>query len=290
MAQRGLGVQGKDPTTWTEDEKANVKQTLEKCVVDFRRFLEETEKKGQNCFVKEHCDFLVDPSAFARFLSPDLGSESIVREELPTLLQGGRERTWSPQNHTLLPDEFLATWKPTFLVRHPALVLPSQFRALGDMGKILGDKNAWDVTMTFNWARKLYSLYADVILKGTPLANDGTTAWPIVLEADDVLSNPAVVRKYCKLVGFDEEKLKFTWDVAAPGDELLRSPIASRMADTLNVSTGILMGKLSVGIDIDVEAVKWREEFGEADGARIEKWVRNAMPDYEFLKARRLTM
>lgn len=141
--------------------------------------------------------------------------------------------------------------------------------------------------MTFNWARNLYSLYKDVIFKNTT-THDTEDVWPIVLEAESVLCNPALIRKYCKLVGLEEEKLKFTWNAAAEGDDLLRNPVASRMSDTLNASTGLIKGKLTTEIDLDVEAGKWREEFGEVVGEKIERWVRDAMPDYEFLKARGL--
>jgi hypothetical protein len=56
---------------------------------------------------------------------------------------------------------------------------------------------------------------------------------------------------------------------------------------TLNASTGIQTDKLSAGINIDAEAKKWKAEFGEYSGREIEKKVREAMGDYEWLKSRR---
>jgi hypothetical protein len=47
-------------------------------------------------------------------------------------------------------------------------------------------------------------------------------------------------------------------------------------------------GKIASGIVIDDEVVKWKGEFGEDEGVKIERWVRGAMRDYEYLKARRL--
>jgi hypothetical protein len=45
-----------------------------------------------------------------------------------------------------------------------------------------------------------------------------------------------------------------------------------------------------VSIDIDAEAAKWKVEFGEEIAQMIEKAVRDSMPDYEYLKARRITV
>ena len=60
------------------------------------------------------------------------------------------------------------------------------------------------------------------------------------------------------------------------------------MLSTLSASTGIVEGKTSNDLDIDKEVKKWKVEFEEEGGAHIEKWVRDAMPDYEYLKSRRL--
>lgn len=141
--------------------------------------------------------------------------------------------------------------------------------------------------MTMKWAREIYSLYA-ALLPQDP-NRDGEGAWPVILEADEALTNRALLSKYCKLLGFEEEKLTFTWEVAVEGDVMLRDAITKRFADTLNASTGLLEDKLAAGkIDVDVEAGNWREEFGEDNGREIERWVREAMPDYEFMMARRL--
>lgn len=38
--------------------------------------------------------------------------------------------TRSPLNHRLLSDDFLKSWFPTFIVRHPSLGFPSYYRIL----------------------------------------------------------------------------------------------------------------------------------------------------------------
>ncbi|PYH43926.1 uncharacterized protein BP01DRAFT_384032 [Aspergillus saccharolyticus JOP 1030-1] len=42
----------------------------------------------------------------------------------------GVRSEFSSTNFTSLPDAYLATWRPTALIRHPALVFPSSQRAM----------------------------------------------------------------------------------------------------------------------------------------------------------------
>ena len=103
------------------------------------------------------------------------------------------------------------------------------------------------------------------------------------------MTKPEVIIKFCKLVGLDTTKLAFTWKPSTE-EELARLPGDQfrRMLSTPIASTGIMKEKLSSNISIDEEAKKWKEEFGQAEGEELEKFVRAAMPDYEYLKARRL--
>ncbi|KAK4995469.1 hypothetical protein LTR66_004712, partial [Elasticomyces elasticus] len=58
----------------------------------------------------------------------------------------------------------------------------------------------------------------------------------------------------------------------AASEELAQlHPVARRMQSTLSASTGIMKGKTSVDLNIDMEATRWREEFGEREGERMEK-------------------
>jgi hypothetical protein len=99
---------------------------------------------------------------------------------------------------------------------------------------------------------------------------------------------PEIVFRYSKIVGLDPIKLKFSWEPVSK-EKLDKMPRTERrMRLTLSASAGIVEGKISINFDIDEEAKKWRLEFGEEEGEKIEKWVRAAMPDYEYMKAKRL--
>jgi hypothetical protein len=56
----------------------------------------------------------------------------------------------------------------------------------------------------------MYDWYIEYFKREKP----ANTLWPIVLDADDIMTNPELVRHYAKLIRMDPTKLKFTW---APG-------------------------------------------------------------------------
>ncbi|KAI1621079.1 hypothetical protein EDD37DRAFT_143717 [Exophiala viscosa] len=61
-----------------------------------------------------------------------------------------------------------------------------------------------------------------------------------------------------------------------------------RMRSTISASTGILKEKASADLSIDSEMSKWMTEFGEEEARKLASWVEAAMPDYIYMRARRL--
>lgn len=104
------------------------------------------------------------------------------------------------------------------------------------------------------------------------------------------MSKPKVILKFSKLVGLDPTKLQFEWEPVADkaSESVLSSDGEKRLLSTLRESSGIVLDKVSTKINIDTEAMKWRIEFGDEMGRRMERAVRKAMPDYEYMKERRL--
>jgi hypothetical protein len=141
--------------------------------------------------------------------------------------------------------------------------------------------------MTLHWMCTLFDWYTQCLSKSES-GSDADVTWPLVLEADDIMTEPEVIITFCEIVGMDATKLQFAWRPASEDDLAQLRPVERRMLSTLSGSAGIIKGKTSANLDIDVEAKKWREEFGEYEGEKMEKWVRAAMPDHEFMKAKRL--
>lgn len=108
---------------------------------------------------------------------------------------------------------------------------------------------------------------------------------PKILDADDLMSDPSVVRKLCAEVGLDPESVIYEW--AEKGDD--PDPLKKAFLSTVDNSSGILPGFDAKGLTVDEEVVKWREQFGEQNGNDIAAMVRAAMPDYEYLRNRRVT-
>ncbi|OAA37394.1 hypothetical protein NOR_07093 [Metarhizium rileyi] len=269
---------------WTADERAQVKESFQACFEAQQQWLEATESQGRSVFVKEHTVFFADPTARS-----DLQfGPSPTREPAWTVEYAGGS-THSKLNITVLPDEFLLTWLPTFLIRHPALAFPSLYRTVikREGKESAAADNFASLLTTVEWSRSLYDFYVQN-RESLPCSPDQSLEWPMILDADDIIAHPATVALYCNKIGMDPRKLCFHWDQFKSEELSQIEPNQLAMRMSLYQSTGIDTSKSSRGINVDDEASKWRSEFGIAVGDHIEKLVRGAMADYEYLRARRL--
>lgn len=285
---------------WTKEEIAIIKEEYQNALNDFQEWLDGAEKNGQIAFVKEHATFLTDPVAMTKFLSGEVDEEVVERNlegerkavgwkfqyKIPSSLYGTVPDIAGSCNKTVLSDEFLLTFTPTFLIRHPALVFPSYYRAhINIYGVPKSEQEAREMEMeidpfmSFHWLRKLYDFYS--------LSNSPSN--PIILDADDIIASPRILTGYAELVGLDPEKLQFEWDPASE-EEITKVPTkrGKRFVSTISKSTDVLKNKVAGEIDIDAEADKWTTEWGWTVTIQMDKWVRASMKDYEFLKARML--
>ncbi|OQE16652.1 hypothetical protein PENSTE_c023G09897 [Penicillium steckii] len=64
--------------------------------------------------------------------------------------------------------------------------------------------------------------------------------------------------------------------------------VPSFVLKTIATSTEILKDKSARNLDMNTEIKKWNCGFGDDVGQLLEKTVKNAMPDYELLRNRRL--
>lgn len=274
----------KSMSEWTEEETKELEAVHQECFDKLQDYVEAAEKEGQKIFVKEHAMMFNQTFFESQY---NFGAESVAGKQPSLLAQRGVENpTRSSHNITWLPDEFLQLWKPTFLIRNPAMMLPSLYRTCLNEAEAEGFRRPTNEPMlnetTMKWNRTLFDFYENYY--------SGDSQWPIVLDADDVMTNPAVVLKYAELAGLDAEKVRFSWDKAS--EETLKSLSSreSRMLSSINASSKVDSSKVAGNIDLDKEAAKWREEFGEEGGRKLERWVREAMPHYEYMHARRLRL
>ena len=279
---------GRPLADWTEAEKAALRERYQQSYDDLKAHVDTAAAQGKDVFVKEHTSWLIEPAAESRWIFGDEGAQGEA-----WTIETSEAKTRSKGNDTVFPDEFLKTWLPTFLIRHSALVFPSNYRTSLDLEgpEIARTALAYQkLEMTLHWVRGLYDWFVEHLppsLGGEKGDHQGVR-WPIVLDADDVMLEPEVVRRYAGMVGLDPSKLQFEWEETS--EEALEKigKMEKRMRSTLIGSKGIVKGKTAVGLDLDREAEKWRTEFGEEEGRKIERFVRDAMPDYEYLRERRL--
>lgn len=280
-----LALYRKPLRDWTPEERAGVKVQEKQCFEAMQDYLEAAEEEGQKVFLKEHISFINAPPFESEYM---YGAEDRDDPSLTKVLAARRATTStrSSLNLTALPDEFLKTWYPTFLIRHPAKMLPSLFRtALDEIqldGKGRSKHEPYEVESTLKFVRALHDFY---------LQHYGENSqWPIVLDADDIMMYPELMIKYAGLVDIDPDKLQFSWEKTSQAKLDTLPPAQKIMFRTFNCSTGVEKDKIAGNIDIAAEAEKWKSEFGEELGGRLERRVRDAMPDYEYLQARRLTL
>jgi hypothetical protein len=286
-----MGFAGAHVQEMTTDQRAAEAACMKKCFQALTEYIQGAENEDQGIFFKEHTHILTNPVAKTRFI---FGVENTRKSALPSHL-GETEMAQkttngqSPHNETLLPDDFLNTLKPTFLIRHPALAFPSYYRAArrADGDLYLRSEQGQRVCrniMTLRWSRKLYDFYSQNFNVTKVSAKEEIT-WPLVLEADDIMIKPAVMIRFCEILGLDVAQLRFEWDK----DEQKRRPGIMAFRSTIDGSTGIDTSKASGGIiNLDGCAREWREEFGDDAGRMIEVCVREAMNDYEYLSENKL--
>jgi hypothetical protein len=259
---------------WTNDQRCGMDAALHDSSTAWQNWVEQAHLQGKSTYIKEHINWMVRPIVETNFLY----NPNETKKEFDT-------------NPTCIPDSFLRIIRPTFLIRHPALVVPSLVRTALDnegMREVLDHSS--EMTMqwetTYNWH---ISLYRHILGLSTypSLSHDPDITFPIILDASDV-SDESLVRKYATAVGLNADALQFDWNAAADLEGMEK--IDARMKDTLLKSRGVLVEKMTRVADIDVVAMKkeWTSEFGEDLGPRVGRLVESAMKDYEWMWERRM--
>lgn len=285
---------------WTDEEKNLVKNSCQRCVDSLEEYSARAKENNQMMFTKEHAYWMFSPAALQKSITGHHDEEFFKGFRVDTPETYGTTRTYSPSNETIFSDEYLRSWQMVFIIRHPALAWPSMYRSMQKLAEsgMLDEDGVMGSSithMTMHWTRLLYDWSLEQ--PDVPVA-------PPVIDAHDLIHNPEIVLKLCEQTGLDKSAVQFEWagknekksqhwachNPDAGAEEVKMHQLAARvMLSTLESSSGIVKDKAPETIDIAAEAAKWRDEFGEEVGGLLEKSVRDSMPDYEYLKARRIT-
>ncbi|KAK3196241.1 hypothetical protein K4F52_000621 [Lecanicillium sp. MT-2017a] len=257
-----MGLRKKSVANWTKDEVMQVKAAYQDCFDEFQNTLARVSENRCSIYIKEHVHFLIDPTTLSEYVFGPDGAASNKADK------------WTLEQFIDSSSDDESPW----------------------------DENEDDVLgqhcMTLRWTRLLYDWYCQYYAgehEASPRSvgygyghGGGGSKWPIVLDADDIMADPKLAIKYSRLLGMDSRKISFSWEPATADELSHLNPATKRYLDTLLASGGVLKGKMSGDVDLDRLAKTWRKEFGYRTGQRITQLVKAAMPDYEFLKSRRL--
>jgi hypothetical protein len=285
---------------WSTEAKDETKTAFQRGFDELEEYSTRARAENKVMFAKEHAFWFINPGFFAGTDGTE-NPEHMKEFSVSMPERYGATQTFSANNKTVLPDEYLRTWQVAFIIRHPALAWASMYRAmlkLSKVGFIEDDdiKGASIANLTMKWSRKLYDWC---------LEQPGNSVAPLVIDANDLIHNPGAVVKFCEKAGLDTASLQFEWsgcekksenwapeksNMGNPHEENLHKVAASIMLSTLEDSTGVVKDKAPASVDIDAEVAKWRVEFGDEVAEMLEKATRDSMPDYEYLKANRVTV
>lgn len=198
---------------------------------------------------------------------------------IPQLLEPKDSEVRISNNPTLLPDDFMLSFAPIFLIRHPALVFPSWYKmGHNTFGADIDDYD-FPVEVSFRWSRILYDWYLNVSSEPSSRSPQTQSRKPTVIDADDTMSDRGALERVCHQLQLDPQHLAFEWQAAKTG--------LFPWFSSIQKSTGVDMSKLSKGLDIQREFLKWENEFGSHVAQKLLHFVELAMPDYEYLLAQR---
>lgn len=286
---------------WTDSQKSEVRAVFQQGLDSLEEYSARAQKENKIMFAKEHIFWILNPAAIDK-MQRGVGTShhfESFRLRIPETYGSVSSQTFSSLNETVLPDEYLRTWQLAFIIRHPALAWPSMYRSNLKISKagFIDDDGVMDaslINMSLHWTRILYDW---------SLEQPDVQAPPLVMDAQDVIHNPQAVMRFCERAGLDTRAMQFEWSEDTENKKSdswktdMRDPqkdfhlvAASIFLSTLEESTGVAKDKTPANIDIAAEAQKWKGEFGEEVAQVIEKAVWDSMPDYEYLKARRITV
>ncbi|KAH7251055.1 hypothetical protein BKA59DRAFT_392699 [Fusarium tricinctum] len=225
-------------------------------------------------FLKEHTFYIWEPSKLSQSMWGGPASPPFTVHEEGAAPGSACEKT----NPTIFPDSFISSWRPIFLIRHPAMTFESWYRAEGGARDVdLADKS-WAFYTTYQYSRQLYDWFLS--------KNPAPGSEPIVIDADDILDKGPTIKRLCVLLGMDENRVLYDWDtIKAPEGAGCRE--LKFMSDYWN-STSVDSSKSSRGLDINAARARWAKDFGAKAADQLWHIVEDSMTDYNYLKSNKL--
>ncbi|KAI4218815.1 MAG: hypothetical protein L6R36_008736 [Xanthoria steineri] len=274
------------------------KATFQSGFDELQDFLASIEQEGKNIFIKEHISFVLDPRVMATKFPP---SDSRPLKACPRVVDrtsaDGADSTngngnLDKTNPSVLPDSFIRSLSPIIQIRHPAISIPSYYRAFLSLDSKKHDVSGepFSSASTFAWSRMIFDWFCEHVYPQRKERARGHDSWPLVVDGDDLVNeNERVMTAICSLANLDTKGITKEWDPISEEIKQKQPENVRRFLSTLQASNGIIKSGLK-GEDIVVEdeAKKWIEEFGAEVGNRLKQAVEATMDDYRYLSQFRI--
>ncbi|KAK5996009.1 Pyrrolopyrazine biosynthesis cluster protein F [Cladobotryum mycophilum] len=274
----------------TPEQREAVDGLLQKSFDRLQQARDTAVAKDENVFIKNHVIHIWEPSGLSQSI---WGGESAPPfPALPSSHHNGdgpasAQRT----NPTVFTDEFLKSWLPIFLIRHPALVFDSWYRAERHSDHTNVFDQAWRIYTSFSYTRQLYDWF--VANASTPAGPDEQQSVkvecsrPIVIDADDIIEQRSI-EKLCELCDMDPSIIPHEWEKSTPPAEEMKNGLAEKLMKDFWSSTSIDKSKSSAGINMEEKYQKWKDDYGIEAAGKIYERVQEAMSDYDYLKSKKI--
>lgn len=194
-------------------------------------------------------------------------------------------------NPTVLPDGFIRTLSPIIQIRHPAISIPSYYRAILH---VTGDDDLFTDDFLYNrtyvFSRMIFDWYCDNVFPERKKTQRGHDSYPLVVDGIDLVDdNERVISAICELTGLDKQGVSTGWDPVSDEARKKQLPHQERFLSTLQSSSGVMKSGFKNGeISIETEAEKWVEEFGSKAANRLKEVAEATMDDYMYLRQYRV--
>ncbi|KAK5163702.1 uncharacterized protein LTR77_010375 [Saxophila tyrrhenica] len=233
-------------------------ETYHKCMESLIENVNQTETGGEKVvWIKEHVVACLQPEMISGLISGETGSHD------------GSKHT----NISVMPDDFLDTLTPVFLIRHPALMIPSWYRAQRLTLQEEVSDESFRVFSSLKWARMMFELVR---------FRSGRS--PLVLNGEDLVARPdMIVQEVCRTLDLDPKQVQLQWK-PVPKDELDAADFMRRhFFGDLMTSDRIKTGQAKQTVDLDEEERSWSAEFGVEAATTLRRLVDENMEHYDYL-------
>ncbi|KAG7085946.1 hypothetical protein E1B28_003474 [Marasmius oreades] len=228
----------------------------------FNDLLQKIESEQKIALIKEHIFYMMHAEKTYECLGQAVSSSRTK----PTVDDA------PSTNLTFLPDNFLLTFTPVFIIRHPARAFPSSLRA---HSRSTGG-NVFDTDFPANATFKFSRILLDWYTARSP------SKLPVVIDGDKLVDDTKrQMKRLCERLGIDEERIRYNWDSK---EDHGYGKVWDAYYEEIQNSTGVVRTKETMGAPVlEEEMKKWEKEWDEGVAIKLKEFVESAMDDYEYL-------